>query len=219
LSKKLKRRRSYVFVARLDETAADSKNTRELNPEADTDALCVFVGISWRKRPEERFLDGDFSSAGSKTLRRLAVELLPQPRSSHITKEGAHSAREKLVQRLRDEGWMVHNRPPKPEYQVYVIELSADVAELPGVTKRNPDWNPDLPCVYVGQSRYSPDERLQQHIDGERPAKNVKKQTIVGLRPDLSENLSFLTELESLREERHLAHRLRKLGYAVVGGH
>ena len=214
-----KKKKSYVFVLRLDDAAVEAKKTRELNPLAEPGAPCVFVGISWFKKPEERFPDGDFSGAGSRTVRVHAVQILPEPRSSHTTKEGAHSARERLVQRLRDEGWIVHNRPPKAVYHAYVIELTTEVAQKPGVKKLNPCWDPKLPCVDVGQSRYSPEERLQQHVDGIRPAKHVRKETIVGLLPELYENLPSLTELGSLREERQLAHRLRKLGYAVLGGH
>jgi len=149
----------------------------------------------------------------------LGLEILEKPRSGHTKKEGALSAQIKRIEELRLEGWTVYNRPPQRTHHVYVIELTDDLLDGPGIQKLNPDHEHGLPCVYVGQSKYDPAERLKQHLAGKNASKYVTRETAVRLRPDLYAEINPLTELDSLREERHLARRLRKLGFAVVGGH
>jgi hypothetical protein len=214
-----KKKRSWVFVSSLDPQKADSKKTRELNPNARPGAPCVFVSISWFIRPEERYPESDFSGSKSKTLRRLGLGVLEKPRSKHTNKEGALSAQARLIEELRRQGWIVYNRPAKRTHHVYVVELTRGVGQRPGVQKRNPDRRPGFPCVYVGQSKYEPKERLARHLAGKNASKYVTEETVVRLRPDIFETLNPLTELDSLREERHLASRLRKSGFSVVGGH
>jgi len=88
-------------------------------------------------------------------------------------------------------------------YQVYVIEL-----------------NNDPRTVYVGQTKYSPDERLRQHRLGYNSASIVRKAEKVKLRPDLFAHIEEVyTKPDSLHLESEVAEYLRWKGYKVYGGH
>jgi hypothetical protein len=63
-------------------------------------------------------------------------------------------------------------------YYVYVIELSDDAG---------PRVNASRPIVYVGQSVASPEVRFQQHLDGYRSSRYVRRFG-VRLRPRLYRN-------------------------------
>jgi hypothetical protein len=96
---------------------------------------------------------------------------------------------------------------PRRTYGVYVIEINA-----------NPNH------VYVGQSWYLPEERLQQHLTGYavfHAAKPFKRRGTTGrLRPDLYAHIPrFATQPEAEAMEAHWAMELKRAGYRVEGGH
>src|SRR5919106_6801178 len=66
-------------------------------------------------------------------------------------------------------------------YHVYVIELSDETCPIENRVR------PDKPCVYVGQTARSPEERFQQHLAGYKAARKVRKYG-VRLRPRLAMN-------------------------------
>ena len=51
-------------------------------------------------------------------------------------------------------------------YSLYVIELSREALGESRFATRNPDPREDKPCVYVGQTGLSPEERFTQHKAG-----------------------------------------------------
>ena len=119
--------------------------------------------------------------------------------TSHGTPDGEMSA--------DPAAWPI--RPRAAERCVYVIEL--DDVERPRTTP--------LPCVYVGQSAYSPETRLAQHQRGYKSSRYVRR---FGkhLRPDLSAHVPCTPEWQTaLRREADLAAELRRAGYCVHGGH
>jgi hypothetical protein len=92
-------------------------------------------------------------------------------------------------------------------FGVYVIEL-----------------NGNSNYVYVGQTWYTPEERMQQHLTGYavfHAAKPFKRRGTTGrLRPDLYAHLPrFKTQAEAEVLESRWAMELRKAGYRVEGGH
>ena len=108
----------------------------------------------------------------------------------------------KRVERQTDLSGAQHPR------RVYVVELSKAGGSGYG-----------LPSVYVGQSYLSAEERFQQHLDGYRASRFVRKHG-VQLRPDLYEMLpAVATVPESEELERAVADILRDCGYTVFGGH
>ncbi|MFC1629158.1 hypothetical protein ACFL3H_08615 [Gemmatimonadota bacterium] len=95
-------------------------------------------------------------------------------------------------------------------YSVYVIELSDEAGERS---------NPDLPCVYVGQTVRSPEERFFQHKTGKKSSRWVKMYG-VRLRPDLYEDHNPIKDRDTAELlEKTLAANLTDEGYTVFGGH
>ena len=52
----------------------------------------------------------------------------------------------------------------KHHHNVYVVELSRDVLLEPKFRKSNPDYEPGKPCVYVGMTGLTPDDRFHRYF-------------------------------------------------------
>ncbi len=102
-----------------------------------------------------------------------------------------------------------------PVYRLYVIELKKDVMARGRFAKANPDCRPDKPCIYVGSTALTPEERFERHRKGQKANKYVTEFG-VRLRPRLYRNVAPLeTRTKAELAEAGLAERLRKRGYAV----
>jgi len=103
-------------------------------------------------------------------------------------------------------------------YNVYVIELDPEVLTCSRFCRANPDRHEDKPCVYVGSTALSPEERFRQHLSGVKSNRYAYSYG-VALRPRLYRSLQDY-ESRKLAEaaEARLAQRLRKRGYAVWYG-
>ena len=100
-------------------------------------------------------------------------------------------------------------------YSVYVIELRPDVMEKKAFAGKNADRREDKPCLYVGQTAKTPEERFAQHQSGVRSSRIVREYG-VRLRPRLYANVGpFETRAESEQAEAKLAEKLRRRGFAV----
>ncbi|MCA2997679.1 MAG: ribose-5-phosphate isomerase [Rhodocyclaceae bacterium] len=100
-------------------------------------------------------------------------------------------------------------------FHVYVIRLKEQVMESGRFAKANPDRNPLKPCVYVGSTALTPEERYQKHLTAKSGSRLVK-QWQEGLHKRLTANQpTFGTRKEAEAHEAALAERLRKKGYAV----
>ena len=98
---------------------------------------------------------------------------------------------------------------------VYVIELEKSVMEVKRFKDKNPNYDPQKPCVYVGQTAKTPEERLHQHLAGKHSNHFVEKYG-VRLRPKLyARHNPLATREEAEAKERRLAERLRSRGYGV----
>jgi hypothetical protein len=51
-------------------------------------------------------------------------------------------------------------------HSVYVVLLACDVLREPRFRRANPDYRPGKPCVYVGMTGLTPDERFDKHKAG-----------------------------------------------------
>jgi hypothetical protein len=106
----------------------------------------------------------------------------------------------------------------KRTYNVYVIELSRDVLVHNRFVDANPYMRADKPCVYVGSTYLTPEERYQQHLDGYK-ANRYAHEYAIQLRPRLYKNLQgFKTREQAEAAEARRAESLRKRGYAVWYG-
>jgi hypothetical protein len=126
-----------------------------------------------------------------------------------------------LIDRLRDEGYKVANHAPRLDSSVYIIELDPAVRKHRDVIRSNPLAKSSLPCLYVGQTRRTPEERFAEHHtgDGFRKGGRHLRGRCLRLRKDLYEFYNPMPLLESLILERDLAEELRLEGYTVLGGH
>ena len=108
-----------------------------------------------------------------------------------------------------------------PEYSIYVIELDKSILKLNAFRKENPDYVEGKPCVYIGYTSKTPEERYRQHITGTRNkrgplySRKVKKYGL-RLKPRLySSHNPIQTKQEAMDMEIEKARRLRKRGYGV----
>ena len=102
----------------------------------------------------------------------------------------------------------------KKNKYIYVVELDQSVRENRKFAKANPNANPALPCLYVGRTGKSPEQRFEDHKKGHKPSIIVKRYGIK-LLPSLYEHLNPMSYEEvQLMEVQH-AEALRSQGYAV----
>jgi predicted GIY-YIG superfamily endonuclease len=103
----------------------------------------------------------------------------------------------------------------KSHHNVYVIELDQAVWHGSAKFRRaNPDHDPGKPCLYVGMTGLSPEERFANHRAGIRSSSLVHR-FATRLRPDLFEGLNPMSYREAVRMEKVLAKVLRGDGYGV----
>lgn len=72
---------------------------------------------------------------------------------------------------------MGKRRQPEKRFNVYVVRPDPEVLEHKRFRRANPDYLDGKPCVYVGMSALSPDERFENHLRGYKLA----DRTLTGL--------------------------------------
>jgi hypothetical protein len=112
---------------------------------------------------------------------------------------------------------MKRRRAPSQHHSVYVVLLSYDVLNEPRFRKANPDYDSSKPCVYVGMTGLSPDERFDKHKAGIKSNKFVR---LYGLRlmPELYEVYNPMPYEAARDMEVELAIGLHEEGYGVWQG-
>ncbi len=107
---------------------------------------------------------------------------------------------------------------PGHHHNVYVVLLAPTAGKLRAVRSANPNCDPKKPCVYVGMTGLTPEERFANHKAGSKAASVVKR---YGLRllPELYEHLNPMPFEAAAQMEVDLAEDLRRAGYTVTGGH
>ncbi len=112
----------------------------------------------------------------------------------------------------RAEGTTAHH------HNVYVVLLDSAVGRLRKVRSANPCRVPEKPCVYVGMTGLTPEERFSNHKAGIKDAWVVQRYG-VRLCPELYEHLNPMPFEAATQMEKDLADDLRRAGYTVTGGH
>ena len=97
---------------------------------------------------------------------------------------------------------------------VYVIALDLEAMKDKKFREANPNYVEGKPCVYVGRTGRTPDERFQQHKDGYKSSKYPHRYGKY-LRRKLFEHLNPMTYERACKMEVQLAEQLRKKGYGV----
>ena len=103
-------------------------------------------------------------------------------------------------------------------HNVYVVLLDSAVGRLKKVRAENPKRDPKKPCVYVGMTGLTPEERFVNHKAGIKDASLVKSYG-VRLVPELYAHLNPMPFEAATQMEKDLAEDLRRAGYTVTGGH
>ena len=101
-------------------------------------------------------------------------------------------------------------------HNLYVIELKPDVFVLEAkFPEANPGYMPGaLPCVYVGMTGLTPDERFREHQRGNHAARLVKRYGI-RLLPQLYQHFNPMPYALATAMEPELARQFREQGYGV----
>jgi hypothetical protein len=94
------------------------------------------------------------------------------------------------------------------------VELSKEVLKDARFLEENPQYVDGKPCLYVGMTGRTPDERLQQHLSGKRSSSRVRKHGR-WLRRKMYERYNPMNHDEAAKMEVELANQLRNKGYAV----
>jgi hypothetical protein len=112
-----------------------------------------------------------------------------------------------------------HKRLIEPEFHhnVYVVLLSKVALKDLSILRRNPERDPCKPAVYVGLTGLPVDHRFENHKNGYKSARLVRKYG-VRLLPELFEHLNPMPYEHAVQMEKDLADDLRAQGYAVCGG-
>lgn len=99
-------------------------------------------------------------------------------------------------------------------HNIYVIELAKEVLMLKKFRTKNPEYKEGKPCVYVGMTGKTPEERFEQHKTGYKSSSIVKR---FGqhLRPRQYQKYNPMTYEEASEMEFEKARRLRKKGWGV----
>jgi hypothetical protein len=102
-------------------------------------------------------------------------------------------------------------------HSVYVVELHKDVLYDRRFAKANPRFDRFLPCVYVGSTGLTPEQRLRNHKAGLKANRYVR---LFGLRllPDVYACFNPMPYRGALEMEVELAQSLREQGWAVWQG-
>jgi hypothetical protein len=110
------------------------------------------------------------------------------------------------------------NKQPSHHHHVYVVLLNPAICKMRSFRAANPKHDGNKPCVYVGMTGLTPEERFANHKEGIKSATVVKK---YGLRllPELYSHLNPMPYEAAAHMEKDLAEDLRVAGYAVAGGH
>jgi hypothetical protein len=111
-----------------------------------------------------------------------------------------------------------HAAHSEHHHHVYVVLLDAAAGKIRRVRAENPQRDPGKPCLYVGMSGLTPEERFANHKQGIKAAGVVKRHG-VRLLPELYAHLNPMPYEAAARMERDLAEDLRRAGYTITGGH
>ena len=205
------------YVVSLATEAMSTRKFAEKNPACLPGQPCYFVDVT-DLAPDLRF---DQHMAGIKDnafVRMYGVALRPDftvdfpPSLFPVAVEQEAT----IARSLRGEGcgvWAPVLDAPETS-SVYVIRLEAAVLKNRRFRVANPDYVKGSPCVYVGATGLSPEQRFENHKSGHK-ANWYAQKFGESLLPDLFAHLNPMTHQRALATEITLADELRQEGFAV----
>lgn len=102
-------------------------------------------------------------------------------------------------------------------HSVYVVELHPDVLYERRFVAANPRFDRFQPCVYVGSTGLTPEQRFGNHKAGHKANRYVQRFGI-RLRPELYACYNPMPYRGALEMERELAQAFRDMGWSVWQG-
>jgi hypothetical protein len=132
-------------------------------------------------------------------------------------RDGAESRKLKCVTR-RTLKTGSRKQPPEHHHNVYVVLLNPAVGKIRRIRRENPNREVRKPCVYVGMTGLTPEERFANHKQGIKADWAVTRYGI-RLLPELYAHLNPMPYEAAVQLEMDLAEDLRMAGYTVTGGH
>ncbi len=100
------------------------------------------------------------------------------------------------------------------QHNVYVIELDKEVLKFDAFLNANPQYKEGMPCVFVGETRHTPQKRFNYHLVGYKSHEFVRRYAR-RLAPEYYASMNPVDSDQAKLAENRLANRLRALGYAV----
>jgi len=177
-----------------------------------TDRPNLYVGVTTRTPQQlaDGLNNGKYTPAWARNNVVGILDTLAP--AGTFTYTEAKQLRDDLKRQLRTKGYTVNRNTTA--YRTYVINL------------HNPNLaDPGTGYVYVGQTSKTPEQRLQEHLNGtpSRKGHNLASRKVLKYGTELNYDLMtqriYLTQKQALTAERRLAARLRQQGYTVEGGH
>jgi predicted GIY-YIG superfamily endonuclease len=206
-----------VYVVSLESAVVETRKFAEKNPGYLPGQPCYFVDVT-DLAPDLRFdqhmagiKDNAFVRMYGVALRPdFTVDLPPSPFPVAVEQEAM------IARSLRGEGcgvWAPVLDAPETS-SVYVIRLGVAVLKYRRFRAANPGYVKGSPCVYVGATGLSPEERFANHKAGHK-ANYYARAFGEGLMPELFAHLNPMTNQRALATEITLADELRRDGFAV----
>jgi len=100
-------------------------------------------------------------------------------------------------------------------YRLYVVQLDRDVVKSRRFRDANPHASDRSPCLYVGSTAHSAEDRFLQHKQGKFSNRGWVEKFGSCLLPELSSGFEYTSRVAAERAEAQLADSLRERGFAV----
>ena len=206
-----------VYVVELDVAVARKPKFAQRNPAYRAGQPCYYVDVT-DLAVDQRFDQHMHGIRDNAFVRMHGIALRPD-----FTAEMAPSAFEvaveneaRIARSLRAEGcgvWAPVLDAPQAS-SVYVVRLDTAVLRHRGFRAANPAYADGAPCVYVGATGITPEQRFANHKAGHKA--NWYAQTYgETLIADLYTHLNPMTYQRALATEIALADELRREGWGV----
>jgi len=102
------------------------------------------------------------------------------------------------------------------QYSVYVVKLRKGILRNRSFKRANPKYVKGKPCVYVGSTSKSPEDRFRAHLnDPKQWSRKVKKYGKVLFEWAYRDLPTYATRDEAERAEAEYAEELRSRGWGV----
>lgn len=206
-----------VYVVALEVEVMDTRKFAQKNPGYRQGQPCYFVDVT-DLAVDLRFDQHMHGIKDNAFVRMHGVALRPDFTADFVPSafDVAVEQEAAIARSLRNEGcgvWAPVLDAPETS-SVYVIGLDAAVLKNHRFRAANRGYVKGSPCVYVGATGLTPEERFANHKSGHK-ANWYAQEFGEGLLPELFAHLNPMTHQRALATEIALAEELRQEGFAV----